>query len=274
MIDLNQPLTALALVLMFAGIPFLPGESLALTPSTQPERQGTGQLADSPPPQPPDRGAPGQRRGAASRGRCPRTRQPLTALVPLTPMAASSEQEAGQAVISLTTSERPTFWFYVPYSLSPNRTVEFVLQDARGNDVYQTSFTESGTRPGVVSFQLPAAAPSLEVDVPYHWYFLIYCTPEDPVFVEGWMQRVNPDAALTDRIEGASPQEQVQFYREAGIWQDALTTLGQMRRDNPEDETLMEQWTQLLQSIELEALAQEPIISCCTPPTEQQSASP
>jgi hypothetical protein len=189
-------------------------------------------------------------------------------------MVASSEQEAGQGVTSLTASERPTFWFYVPYSLSPNRTVEFVLQDARGNEVYQTSFTESGTRPGVVSFQLPPTAPPLEVDAPYHWYFLIYCTPENPVFVEGWVQRVNPEPSLATQIEEASPQEQVQLYREAGIWQDALTTLGQMRRDNPEDETLMEQWTQLLQSIELEALAQEPIISCCTPPTDQHSASP
>jgi Domain of Unknown Function (DUF928) len=62
-----------------------------------------------PPPPPPDRSAPGGRGEGASRG-CRTGESSLTALVPSYGKADSDLQVWG-----LTTAERPSFWFYVPY---------------------------------------------------------------------------------------------------------------------------------------------------------------
>ncbi len=227
-------------------------------------------------PPPPDQGAPGSREGAATRGRCPkvdpRVGRPLTALVPVAGQTAT-EVRATRALKSnsefvwgLTVAERPTFWFYVPYSLTPNYPLEFVLQDEKGNDVYKTNFTESGTSPGIFSFELPSTAPALEVGKMYRWYFLVYCNnSEEHVFVNGWVQRVALNPLLKSQLEQASPQAEVNLYGKAGLWHETVTSLAALRRQSPGDAKLRNDWVQLLQSIGLGAIAQEPITSGLTP---------
>lgn len=219
-------------------------------------------------------GAPegGTRQDAGTRsGRCPRVDKPLTALVPITQKTADEGQSpstattTSQVVLGLTARERPTFWFYVPYSLTSSRPVEFVLQDEKGNDIYQTKFTQSETSPGVVGFDLPPTAPALEVNKMYHWYFLVYCNAEDPSFVDGWVQRVPGNPSQISPLEQATPQEIVAVYTKDGIWHEAVTSLARLRSKNPEDATLKEEWAKLLQSINLEAIAREPITSVLTP---------
>ncbi|MCC3405413.1 MAG: DUF928 domain-containing protein [Microcoleus sp. PH2017_10_PVI_O_A] len=45
-----------------------------------------------------------------------------------------------------------------------------------------------------------------------------------------------------------------------GIWYDTLATLAQMRRIAPDDASLKAEWTQLLQSQTLEAVADKPLV--------------
>jgi hypothetical protein len=97
----------------------------------------------------------------------------------------------------ITTSELPTFWFYVPYSAAlPG---EFVLQEEADRTVNQTSLTLSGT-PGVVSLSLPPTAEPLEIDKRYHWYFTVNCDSETIAFVHGWIQRTELNPALTIQL--------------------------------------------------------------------------
>lgn len=219
-------------------------------------------------------GAPegGTRQDAGTRsGRCPRVDKPLTALVPIIEKTVGEGQSLSTAkitslaVLGLTTTKHPTFWFYIPYALISSRPVEFVLQDEKGNDIYQTKFTPSETAPGVVGFELPPTAPPLEVNKMYHWYFLVYCNAEDPSFVDGWVQRVAGNPSLNSALEQATPQEIVAVYTKDGIWHEAVTSLARLRTKNPEDATLKEEWAKLLQSINLEAIAPEPITSVLTP---------
>lgn len=219
-----------------------------------------------------DRGRTGGRReGAATRGRCPMVQTPLMALVPVVEEMGTQEQRAdatnssSNIVFGLTTAERPRFWFYVPYTLDATKPAEFVLQDAQGNDVYQTMLTASSDSPGIVSFELPATAPALELNKMYHWYLLIYCNPEEPVFVEGWVQRTALNPSVSTQLEQATPEQKVTLYGEAGIWHEALTTLAKVHQQNPNNPTVGAQWVELLQSIGLEALASEPITSELTP---------
>ncbi len=215
------------------------------------------QLHFAPPP-PPNQGAPsGRRRGGASRGPCQQY-EALTALVPVT----------GELVWGLTAAERPTFWFFVPEMLAAELPVEFVLQDEADNYVYKTTFTVPETRPGVVSLSVPPAAAPLEIGKPYHWTFSISCDPEKPsasVFVQGSVQRVSLEPVLQRQLAAATPRERVALYAANGIWHEAVTAIAELRRAEPNDSTLTAAWADLLRQVELEAIAQQPIVNCCTP---------
>lgn len=233
-------------------------------------RQAQGKQSERGRPQPDQTPA-----GAGTRGGCPRVEKPLTALVPKLKKGSSGNSQSSRLAktispsnLGLTTDKHPTLWFYVPYSLTPSRRIEFVLQDENGNDVYETSLTKSDISPGVVGFQLPSTAPALKVNQVYRWYFLVYCDPKQPealVFVEGLVKRVPLSSSLESQVAQATPEQKATLYAEAGMWHEAVTSLAKLRRQNPEDTTLKDEWVNLLKSMNLDAIAQEPITTVLTP---------
>ncbi len=180
-------------------------------------------------------GRSGDRTGGGSRTPCPIINEPFTtALVP-----ASN--------LGKTVAERPTFWFYVPYPPQAAPAGEFVLQEEGGNEVYRSAFTLPKT-PGFVSFSTPLAVEPLKVNKLYHWYFKLYCKEQissTPVFVEGWVQRVERTPALERQLQAAKAREDV-VYTANGIWYDALNYLAQLRLNNPSNSMLADDWTNLL----------------------------
>ena len=194
-------------------------------------------------------GRPGRRVGGGSRSLSPNSDIPLTALVPNT--------NAGT-----TTSDRPTLWFYVPYSPQQVSVGEFVLQDEQENDLVRQSFLLSGT-PGLVSLSLPTTAPSLVVARPYRWYFKVYCgnsSSSTANFVEGWIKKISPSPDLQAQLQNqAIPAYKV--YGSESIWYDALDSLAQKRLANNNDR-LERDWNQLLNSkgVDLENLSKESLI--------------
>ncbi|MEH2166396.1 MAG: DUF928 domain-containing protein [Nostoc sp.] len=225
----------------------------------------------TPPPPPPDRGAAGDRGGAASRG-CGISNQSVIALVPI----YEERLKQGQTEVSvtkvwgLTAEESPTFWFFVPYKKSTIDSIEFVLKDESSKPsqtLYRTIVTIPEV-PGIISIPLSANTPPLQVDKMYHWFFKIkvICNPQQPVeqeYVEGWVQRANLNPKLVDSLKQATPQQRVNLYAQNGIWYDALTTLAELRLSKPEDPTLAVEWMNLLKSVDLESLTKQPLIKCC-----------
>ncbi len=214
-----------------------------------------------------DRGAPapGKRVGGGSRGMCPVTSKSLTALVPIIP---SSPTTRGDSVLGLTVASRPTMWFYVPYALTSTQSVEFILKDDRENIIYQTQLSESGATPGVVGFKLPNTVSALEVNKRYKWYFTIYCDAQersDFRSVEGWVQRVALNPSWDQELEQTKLQQEFLRYSEVGVWYEAVTALAELRRQNPNDASLQQECDKLMQSIDLKAIAPEPITSMLTP---------
>lgn len=196
-------------------------------------------------------GRPGDRTGGGSRTPCPRISAPFTtALIPMNNLGK-------------TVSERPTFWFYVPYSPQAAPAGEFVLQEENGNEVYRTAFTLPAT-PGFVSFSTPLAVEPLKVNKLYRWYFKLYCKQQKsstPVFVEGWVQRVETTPALERQLQTARSREDI-VYAANGIWYDALNYLAQSRLNNPSNSMLADDWTNLLSAkgVDLEQFTQVPIV--------------
>ncbi|BAY48635.1 hypothetical protein SAMD00079811_62610 [Scytonema sp. HK-05] len=221
----------------------------------------------NPPPPPPDRGAPGNRGEGASRGECAALDLPLTALVPSYKQRLSNSQEEGSTmtkVWGLTSVEQPSFWFYVPYHQSDLQAIEFVLQTDKNKTIYRTPVSVPQA-PGIVRVQLQNTTTPLETNKQYHWFFKVsvVCDPKQPPtldYVEGWVQRVNLDAALRNQLKQPSPQQQVAIYALEGIWYDALTTLAELRLASPQDPRLAEDWKSLLKVIGLEKVATQPLI--------------
>jgi Domain of Unknown Function (DUF928) len=240
---------AIAVLLILANL----GSSAQTAPVSVNPSGGTKLSFIAPPL--PNRGLPkGRARGGASRSEmCQATAQPLTALVPS--QQVNSTETAG----GLTIAASPTLWFYVPYAIQNDDLVEFVLQDEQHNTIYQTTLKVSQLKASVVGVPLPKTLPPLAQDRMYHWYFLVYCEPDSPVFVEGWIERVSINSDLERQIEQASPRERIALLAANGIWYDALTQLVQMRALHPDDTTLAQDWESLLESAGLSMLVTEPI---------------
>jgi hypothetical protein len=203
---------------------------------------------------PPGSGRPGRRSDAGSRG-CAVEKanneaeaKPLLALVPIEKTAAST------LVFGKTAATHPTLWFYVPQRSAT--TAVFVLQDQAGQSIYQSDVTIPKTA-GMVSLTIPTTIAPLETGKPYHWYFKLYCRPGSPPdsFVDGWIQREALTPMLTQQLKTATRSQQVKLYSSNGFWFDALNASAELRRSNSSDAD----WAELLGSIGLEDLLEEPI---------------
>ncbi len=196
---------------------------------------------------PPDSDAPDNREGSSSRTLCPETDLPLTALVP--PRASG-----------LTVSPHPTFWFYIPYRLS--HPIEFILFDNTDAPIYRTVVTHTG-EPELVSFSLPNNEPPLEIGQRYRWQLSFLCNPRmrtEDDYVSGSILRREIDKTLQQQLDTATDAiARAEVYAERGFWYDTLTTLARLRRDRPHNQTITLEWRELLESVNLEPLADKDI---------------
>ncbi|OUL24584.1 hypothetical protein BV378_19645 [Nostoc sp. RF31YmG] len=225
-----------------------------------------------PPPPPPDRGAAGDRGGAASRG-CGSGNESLMALVPIYQQTINQEPKETIAVTKvwgLTTAVHSTFWFFVPYHKSAIAAMEFVVKDESGkpSQTIHRAAVNPPSNPGIVSVRLPETTAPLQVGKMYHWFLKVKvnCNNQQPAelqYVEGWVQRINPNSSLAQNLKQATPQQQVALYAENGIWHDALTVVATLRWEKPKDASVIAEWTSLLKSVGLENLAQQPLVNCC-----------
>lgn len=278
---LSKPMKLiLAIALVFSTTLQYPVKVTAQTKPSTPKKQPIQPVKKTPvpkpkasrpvfvPPTPPPGLGPisGRRGGMGSRNDCPAVETPLTALVPIQERVASGKQTNTSTVVDvwgLTTSERPTFWFYVPYS---NMNAEFVLQDTEENEIYKNQNITLTAKSGVIGISLPSTVTPLQVGKTYRWFFKIRCnqkqTTSVPIYVEGDIQRVKLNPILEQQLQEATDSRQkIAIYAANGIWFDALTALGQLRLANSHDGSLAADWQSLLQSVKLENIAAFPLVN-------------
>jgi hypothetical protein len=218
----------------------------------------TGQIQFIRPILPPGNAPGGRRTGGGRRDACPDVNPKLTALVPVIEAADSVTN-----VWSLTSAEHPTFWFYLPYTKSSKYPTEFVLQDNDGETIHQTEISLP-EKPGIISVSIPSSAKPLVIGQQYRWFLKVYCSEQKkslPIYVEGVINRVNLSAIASQQLRIATPQQQTNIYAKNGMWFQALTTLGELRRKNPQDAKLQAAWNNLLAEIGLIEIAEKPLIS-------------
>ncbi|MFB2934482.1 DUF928 domain-containing protein [Aerosakkonemataceae cyanobacterium BLCC-F154] len=195
-------------------------------------------------------GLPGRRVGGGTRSDMFVSETPLVALVP------NNNQ-------GLTSSATPTFFFYVPKTQKP-QIVEFVLIDENERPVYERQFTTDG-KSGVVGIKIPGSesGETLEVGKTYRWYFAIIPDRENrrsDIYVTGSIKRVAVNQDLENKLNQGASLDLADSYQANNLWYDAIATIAELRRSRPADTAIATKWEQLLNSVNLQKLAQEPLV--------------
>jgi hypothetical protein len=168
---------------------------------------------------------------------CPSTAQPLTSLIP-----------ASNPVV--TTAGQPTVLFYNPYGGNLVGEFSLVTQDHKQR-IGKIQFTLPD-QPGIVSVALPDTPENrLDRDRYYKWYLQLYCGDDSRPDVElhGWVLTASATPERQQQITEASP----------AVWYDAIALVFEQLRLHPNDPHRQNQWLNLLQKIDADALAHEPL---------------
>ena len=78
-----------------------------------------------------------------------------------------------------------------------------------------------------------------------------------PVFItSGTIKRVEQTAELTKKISAAKEKELPSIYAESGLWYDAIASLSRLIEKYPNDKTLREYRTNLLEQVDLKNIVE------------------
>lgn len=156
----------------------------------------------------------------------------------------------------LTTTERPTFWVYIPET-SARQAILSVKQE--GNSPHWQQTIDLQGKAGIIGIKLADDAPALELGKNYQWATILVCgdrpSPNDPVTVS-WIKRIEPSQANAAG-ESTAGLERAATYARQGFWYDALNILIAEKSSSADWQDL---WTKYLQSGGLENIANESII--------------
>lgn len=166
----------------------------------------------------PYRRASGAKRGVCRTNETQQPREELMAFLP-----------EGREVADWTTTNAPTFYFYVPDRSENVAGLEFRLDyasgDKRGNGVINPPLAVPiPTTPGIVKVQLPAV---LAKDTTYAWSLTLRCQgTREAVSFKGLVVYKDLDAAATTQIaQATSAQQKAAIYSQAGFLVDAVPIL-------------------------------------------------
>jgi len=138
---------------------------------------------------------------------------------------------------------------------------EFSLFDKQMKGVYQVTIPVD-QKTGLMSISLADSAPVLPKDQPYYWTFALACNANDRTedwVVGGWVEYAQPSANLKQQLASVVGVEKVSLYAKQGFWYDAITTLVELQRTQPNNPQLIEMQVELLKSGGLEAIATKPL---------------
>ena len=166
--------------------------------------------------------------------------------------------------VGTTISSNPTLFWYVPTTKA--QSAKFVVLDGEENEVYETTLALTGV-PGVVKLSLPKTV-SLAPGTTYRWVLMLQCNSDDhsmDPYVEGNLERKELSVVDKAKLDQATqPLQKAEVYAGASIWQETVSILAQLRHDRPSDPKVIAAWKELLKSVNLDAIANEPLVECCT----------
>ena len=205
-------------------------------------------------------------RGGAARGGCLPNNDGLKPIVPMNQPQQTASSQADVEVYSVSTiAAYPKFFVYIPQTSA--QKAEFIISDNNENEIVKEKFALTGT-PGVIAFSLPSNATPLEVGKTYKWSLEILCEAgniNDPAsvdrnpFVQGEVERIQPPATLVN-IGKVAPSERPDLYAQSQVWYESISSLAELQYANPQDLRLKKDWEDLLNSVNLDTVAEAPLL--------------
>ena len=163
-----------------------------------------------------------------------------------------------QTLFGTTVSEHPNILVYLPESTAEEAI--FSLKDSTTKTLHQVTIPVSG-KAEVISVQVPT---TLEIDQNYQWFLALKIdgrlSPRTP-YVDGWIQRIRPNAELLQGIQQKDGLEQATALCKNGVWYDCIVSLAKLRAEQPNNKTLNQHWSELLASVQLKEIENIPVIA-------------
>ena len=205
---------------------------------------------------PPENEAPKQTAGGASRNGT----QCLSESTVAELMTPSVQPLMPESRYGTTISDRPTILVYMPETSAPEAF--FILLDENSQVHYKSNIPISGEE-GIIAIELPEEAKALEQGKNYQWHFVLKCNgklhPRNPS-VDGWIKRVEANGTADPRGNLGATLEDAALLGAAGVWYDTIATMALLRQAVPTDTEIADNWTNLLGSVGLGAIAPAPMI--------------
>jgi hypothetical protein len=191
----------------------------------------------------------------------------VTAFVP--PAQAAERDDKNNGTVDHTLSSYPTFWVYLA-NLPPKAQVQFTIQNAGASEeLHNTRFLLSG-QTGILGIRLPKTTRGLKVGESYLWQVTVQCESNETLYIGSWVQRITPEQIkptptfdpkpLVHALAGASEIEKPALYAALGIWQDAVTTLIDLQKKQPDNRELKEDWQSLLTEAQMSDMLNAPLL--------------
>lgn len=163
--------------------------------------------------------------------------------------------------VELTSSSRPTFVILV--SPSSHKQAIFVLR-TEDSELILREEIKLNQDTEIIAYSLPDNFPGLEVGKKYLWRFSQVCHPNDyssNTSIFGWVKRVNLSTQVAEQLSKAkTAREKARIYANHGYWFDTLKTILDLRINEPENLSVVDDWMSLMQSVNLPLLINQPII--------------
>ncbi|OIP73232.1 MAG: hypothetical protein AUK48_10350 [Oscillatoriales cyanobacterium CG2_30_44_21] len=200
----------------------------------------------------------------------------LSCLIALVP-----DLKVDQAPVPQTISKRPTIYFLTP---KIDGRIYFRLDEDLGTEsqrkrVYRSSFKIKNDA-GIIAYKLPDDAPALELNKKYSWKLDIDDL-SNTRSVYGSIRRVELDAASEKKLAAATdPLERAAILAAQGVWYEALQILAEAQITVPKNMEIIEQWTSLLKSANLDRVSpyslviQKPSVTQAPKPSEPKISNP
>ena len=200
------------------------------------------QIADIVTYTPPQRGAPGGREGAGTRGL-----QTLPTLAVLTP-----KDHTG-----LTVQEQPVLYWYL--SQETQHPVDLILTDRQSVKPLLETRLHPPLQPGIQLVRLADYNIRLAPGVAYKWSVSLITDPTQhsrDIVTAGTIARIEPPDELRRQLGQADKRTSARLYGTAGLWYDTIATLSELIDALPQDTLLRQQRATLLdQEVLTEAAA-------------------
>jgi hypothetical protein len=193
----------------------------------------------------PNRGTPIATRGGASRG--PDQLKELRAIAP-------------RGNFGLTTADRPSILVFLPKA--NHEVLKVTLKSPDGKKTLFKREYLMPAAPGIVKIDLTDAnTPALALNRGYRWSVSLFYGSVDRSTgstIEGFIERVKPDAKLTQSLKTVKPEQRPAVYAQNSVWWDMILTLDELRKQSPNNKDLEQQWKSVLEDAGLSAIANLP----------------